>query len=303
MKKKLLILGGTGFVGLNILKYAIKKNFSIVSVSKTKKPNINIKLKKNIVFLNLDITYKKNLIKLFSKYEFDYIINASGYVNHSKNKKIIKEHYILIKNLINVLKNKKIKSLIQLSSGLEYGNYPPPHFENAACKPRSLYAKSKNNSTKLLMNTFKQNGLPVNVLRLYQVYGPHQENNRIIPFIINASIQNMSFPCSEGKQKRDFLYIDDLINFIDLIFKNKIKGEVFNVGFGRSYSLKKIINLVVKYLKKGDPKFGEIKLRKDELMDSYPDISKAKKLLNWYPKFSLIEGMIKTIKFYKRNSK
>ena len=303
MKKKLLILGGTGFLGFNILKYAIKKNFSIVSVSKTKKPNIGIKDKKNVIFLNLDITYKKNLLKLFNKYEFDYIINASGYVNHSKDKKIIKEHFILIKNLINVLKNKKIKSLIQLSSGLEYGNYPPPHFENGVCKPRSLYAKSKNNSTKLLMNAFKKNGFPMNVLRLYQVYGPYQEDNRIIPFIINSSLQNNSFPCSEGKQKRDFLYIDDLINFIDLIFKNKIKGEIFNVGFGRSSSLKKVISLVVKYLKKGKPKFGEIKLRKDELMDYYPNISKAKKLLNWHPKFSLIEGMIKTIKFYKKKSK
>ncbi len=303
MKKKILILGGTGFVGSNILKYAIKKNFSLVSVSKSRKSNIKIKFKKNVVFLNLDLTYKKNLIKLFDKYQFDYIINASGYVDHSKNKKIIKEHYILIKNLVDVLKNKKIKSFIQLSSGLEYGNYPPPHFENIVCKPRSLYAKSKNNSTKLLINAFRHNRLPVNVLRLYQVYGPHQENNRIIPFIINASIQNKSFPCSEGKQKRDFLYIDDLINLIDLIFKSNIKGEVFNVGFGRSYSLKKVINLVVKYLKKGEPKFGKIKLRKDEIMDSYPNINKAKKLLNWHPKFSLIGGMIKTIKFYKKKSK
>ena len=61
MKKKLLILGGTGFLGFNILKYAIKKNFSIVSVSKTKKPNIGIKDKKNVIFLNLDITYLINM--------------------------------------------------------------------------------------------------------------------------------------------------------------------------------------------------------------------------------------------------
>ena len=64
-----------------------------------------------------------------------------------------------------------------------------------------------------------------------------------------------------------------------LYLKSNIKGEVFNVGFGRSYSLKKVINLVVKYLKKGEPKFGKIKLRKDEIMDSYPNINKAKKTI------------------------
>ena len=189
-----------------------------------------------------------------------------------------------------------------MSSGLEYGNYPPPHFENIVCKPRSLYAKSKNNSTKLLINAFRHNRLPVNVLRLYQVYGPHQENNRIILFIINASIQNKSFPCSEGKQKRDFLYIDDLINLIDLIFKNNIRSS-FQCWIWTFIQFKKSYKFSCKIFKKGEPKFGEIKLRKDEIMDSYPNINKAKKLLNWHPKFSLIEGMIKTIKFYKKNSK
>ena len=144
---------------------------------------------------------------------------------------------------------------------------------------------------------------PAVVLRFYQIYGPYQDNNRFMSFIINSCLNNRKFPCSEGKQFRDFLYVDDAVNAIDKCLENKnAYGKIFNIGLGKAIQLKKLINKIKSIIKKGKPDFDKIKMRKDEPMIIVPNINKAKMKLRWSPKMSLQKGMIKTINFYKRNN-
>ena len=185
---------------------------------------------------------------------------------------------------------------------MEYGILRSPQKENFQCKPKSVYGRSKFLSTKYLLNLYNKKKLPVTVVRLYQVYGPYQDLNRFIPFVISSCKNIKNFPCSHGKQLRDFLYIDDLINAIFLIFKNpKAKGEIFNIGSGKPLTIRNILYRILNYYRSGNPLFDKIKLRKEEQMKIYPNISKARRILKWKQKTNFTKGLAKTIEYYNAN--
>ena len=137
------------------------------------------------------------------------------------------------------------------------------------------------------------------ILRLYQAYGPKQDLNRLIPIVINACIKNKNFPCSNGNQLRDFLYIDDVVNAIIKTLKSKkARGQIINIGAAKPKKVKNIIKYIKNNLKGGHPEFGKIKLRKDEILKIYPNINKAKNKIDWIPKISFNKGIKSTIKYY-----
>ena len=118
------------------------------------------------------------------------------------------------------------------------------------------------------------------------------------------AIHDKKFDCSSGYQLRDFIYIDDLIDAIIRILKNRnINGEIINIGSGKPVSVKNLILKICKLVKGGKPQFDKISLRKDEIVKLYPHLSKIRKLLNWSSKISLEKGLKKTINYYKKNEK
>ena len=164
---------------------------------------------------------------------------------------------------------------------------------------KSVYVKSKLLSSTHLMNLFKSKKFPCTVLRLYQAYGPMQDLNRFLPFTIVSCIKNKKFPCSEGKQFRDFVHVEDVVDSIIKSLINKdSKGHIINIGSGKPKKIKNIIQKIKKILNGGHPQFGEIKLRKDEILKIYPNTNKAKKILGWYPKIKFETGLRKTIKSF-----
>ena len=151
----------------------------------------------------------------------------------------------------------------------------------------------------------KHKNFPVTILRFYLVYGPYQDTNRFISQLICSSLKKEEFATTYGNQCRDFLYISDAISAIlkALLCKKNIKGEIFNIGFGKCIKLKKVMGIVKKEVKFLKPNFGKISLRKDEFIKSYPSIKKAKKILGWYPKISLNNGIRKTKNYYIKSIK
>lgn len=296
-KKKILIVGGTGFIGYHLIKYCIKKNFKITSIS-SKLPNKTNSFSK-VDYIICDIRNRKKLKKII-KSEFNYVVNLGGYVDHSKLQKTFSSHYNGCVNIAEIFKKKKIDNFIQLGSGLEYGKKKSPQKENFKCLPKSNYGIAKYKSSKYLLTLYKKNKFPCTIIRLYQAYGPNQKFNRLVPTVIQSCLKKKSFSCTEGIQKRDFLYIDDLINLIFKIFDNKkLNGQIINAGSGKSISVKRLIELIKKISKGGKPEYGKIMMRKDEILNMYPSIIKAKKLLNWQPKIPLKIGLKKTINFYR----
>ena len=300
MKKKILIVGGTGFIGYHLAQYCVKKKWAIVSFSKN--PPKKIRKIKDIKYIKGDLFKKKDLNKITGS--FDYVVNLGGYVDHINKLKTYNSHYVGCKNLANFFLKKEIKSFIQMGSSGEYGKAPSPHKENDKCYPKSVYSRSKFQSSQYLLKLYKKYKFPFTVLRLYQAYGERQDINRLIPIVITSCIKDKEFPCSDGKQFRDFVYISDVVHaIIKSIQSKKSKGQVFNLGSSKPIKIKKLILMIRKKIGKGSPIFGKIKLRKEENLKVYPQIKKIKKLIGWQPKKSFKNGLYKTINFYKKNYK
>lgn len=298
-KNNILVVGGTGFIGFHLVTFLKKKNFNVFVIS-LNKPKKN-RFLKGVKYIQLDIT-KKNSLKKLNNLNFQHVVNLGGHVDHSNKIKTFKSHYLGVVNLSNFFINKKIKSFIQMGTGGEYGKLASPHKENMDCKMFNLstYARSKYLATNHLMSLYKQKSFPAIVLRLYQTYGPQQETNRFLPILIKNCIRNKKFNTSYGKQFRDFIFIKDLVFVIYKCINNKnAKGQIINVGFGRPINIKRIILKVIRICKGGKPQFGKIFLREDENMITYPSIKKLKKILNYKPKTSFLDGIAMTIESYK----
>jgi nucleoside-diphosphate-sugar epimerase len=301
LSKKILITGATGFIGYHLAKYCLKLNWSVTSIS-TKKPIKTRKLK-NVKYLICDL-YNKNELNKKLSLDFDYVVNLAGYVDHSNRDRTIKSHYIGCKNLSTILLNTKIKKFIQVGSSIEYGKIRSPQLENKNNKQRtfSAYGEAKLKSTKFLLNLSEKFNFPVTIIRLYLVYGPYQDINRVIPITILNSLKNKKFNCSLGTQLRDFTYIDDvIIGIIKILKSNKSSGEIFNIGTGKPVQIKQVIKKICKIIGKGKPIFGKINFRSDEIVKLYPNINKIQKVINWNPKIKLNNGLSKTINYYKKN--
>ena len=294
--KKVLITGGSGFIGFHLAKKCVKLNLEVTSISRNNPPKRR-RLKK-VQYIKCDLT-KKSEVKNKLKKQYDYIFNLSGTVNHNNKKKTFLSHYQVVENLTKRYQNSPPKMFVQLSSSAEYGGISKPPEETLNCKPKSFYGRAKFKSTKYLINLFKKNSFPVVIFRLYQAYGPYQDTNRLIPIVINSCKKNLSFNCSDGNQYRDFVYIDDVVDVFIKCLKNKnIFGQIYNLGTGKPIKIKKIIEFISQYYKGGNPLYGKIKLRKDESKLIYANILKIKKDFNWKPKNTFKKGLNKTLKFY-----
>lgn len=297
----ILIAGGSGFIGSHLIEKCKKKKWKIISLSLTKKS----KKYKGVKIINLNIKNKDALQKKLIKFKIDYIINLAGHINHYEKKKTYETHYIGCKNLVDFALKKKIRKFIQIGSSVEYGFLKSPIIAEdkiSVKKLRSVYGLSKQKSSNYLIKMSDKKNLKYIILRPFLIYGPGQTNNRLIPSTIINCLKNKRFPCSNGHQIRDFLYIDDFVNLIIKCVENeKVFNKVLNAGSGRPIKVKKIINNIQKLINNGTPLYGKIPLRKDEPLSLYPNLKKTFQTLNWRPKKSLINGLKETIKYYKNS--
>jgi len=300
LKKKILIVGGTGFIGYHLAKKSLKKSWDVTSFS-SNTPKRKRYLSR-VKYIRCDITNKK-LLKEKIKKNFDYVVNLGGYVDHSNKKKTYKSHYIGCKNLAEIFLKKDLISFVQIGSSLEYGNSKSPQNENMKSNLKSIksvYGRAKLLSSRYLINLYYKKNFPSTILRLYQVYGPKQDINRFLPITIKGCVKNKKFPCSHGNQLRDFTYVGDVADAIIKTLTNKnSKGHIINIGTGKPKKIRNVIEKIKTISKGGYPQYGHFKQRKFEVPTLYPNIKKAKKKINWRAKVNFEKGLKKTINSYK----
>ena len=194
MIKKILIIGGSGFIGLKLVEYYLKKNFKVFSISKNKK---NIRNKKNLKNFYFDISNKKKCFDFFKKYSFDYIINVAGYVDHRsyfiKKNNIIESHLLGTLNSVLYANKLNLKKYLYIGSSDEYGLNKAPQNETQREMPSSTYSFAKTSSVHFLQMISRSENFPSSSIRIFLTYGPNQKENRFIPQIIKGCLKDENF--------------------------------------------------------------------------------------------------------------
>jgi len=285
-KKKILVIGGTGFIGHHLLKLTVKLGWISSSISRQRPKKI--RKVNNVKYFKGDIFKFNSKNKKFNNY--DYAVNLSN------NYKILKTKDI--ETLIQFIKVNKIKKFIQIGSSSEYGNIKKLISENTKCKPISNYGKIKLALTKNLLASYKRENLPVIIIRLFQVYGPDDDQNKIIPYTIKNCKNNKRFNLTYGYQTRDFSHINDIVNSLVKLLKSKknLSGQIFNIASGKSIKIKELVKLIRTTIGRGKPQFGVKVIKKNEIINSKVSIKKIIKSINWQPKISLAYGLNKLIR-------
>jgi nucleoside-diphosphate-sugar epimerase len=185
--------------------------------------------------------------------------------------------------------------LIFLSSYM-YGNplsLPIP--EDAQIKVQNPYALTKKWSEEACEFYSNNFNFPVIIIRPFNVYGPGQPSNFLLPHIISQLKLENEIRVKDLTPKRDYVYVKDLINAILKAVEADLGFEIFNIGSGESYSVGDIISIVQKLNNSNLPVYSEETSRKGEILDTIADISKALKILDWYPQWDISKGLKETL--------
>lgn len=306
--KKALITGGAGFIGSNLARYLIEKDFQVTildNFSSGREENIK-EIKDKINLLKLDVRNLESIKK--SVEEVDYIFHLAALVSVPESVKREKETFEIntggTKNIVELARRRNVKKIVFPSSAAVYGDLPGlPKSENSELAPKSPYAKSKIKSEEVLKDASEKYGIDTASLRFFNVYGPRQDPNSdyaaVIPIFIKRALQNKDLIIyGDGNQTRDFIYVKDVCRaFIKTLSKNT-NGEIFNIASGSETSINKLANKIIQFTD-SDSEIKYEEKRPGEVFRSVADISKAKKELNYTPKYSLNKGIKNTIKWVK----
>jgi nucleoside-diphosphate-sugar epimerase/glycosyltransferase involved in cell wall biosynthesis len=301
LKGPILIFGASGFVGCNLLKSIYNVRKDCFAVTHNPKNIWRLKMldfpKENII--NCDINYQISVKSIFDNIRPKTIFNLTAYGAYSKqnsSEQIYQTNILGTLNILNELNEEIV--YIHAGSSSEYGTNSKSPKEDAILKPNSHYAISKV-TTSFLINYFgKFKNIPCLNLRLYSIYGPWEEPDRLIPKLIENG-RNAKYPPLVNKNTtRDFVYIDDCINAFILSaisIKKDFYGESINIGTGIKTSLEDLVKISKNIFKiETDPIWDTMSNRNWDTEDWYGNFDKAYKLIHWTPIIPLSDGLLKT---------
>lgn len=301
-----LVTGGAGFIGRWVVKKLIDTNKEIVVID-----NLDNGREKNLEdfkshpnlkeFIIGDIKNKKLIENLFSKYKFNTCIHLAAQINVQESldnpKKAFENNVIGTYNLLEESLRYNTK-IVLLGSCMVYdlANADKAISETHPLKPTSPYAGSKVAAEELALSYYYGLGLPVVILRPFNTYGPFQKTDMeggVVPIFVKRKLNNQKLLVyGDGKQTRDFLYVEDCADFIIKAAESEnCIGEIINAGTGKDISMNNLAMLIVG--DKNSIEHIEHHHPQSEIIKLICNNSKAKKLLNWEPKTSLKEGILK----------
>jgi len=320
---KIVVTGGLGFIGSNLIDLLIKNGFFVLNIDKVSYASnfyntLNFKNNKNYKYLKLNINNKNKLIKIFAKYKPLGIFNlaAETHVDRSIDSpdQFINSNILGTFNLLEAFrkyskKNKKSK-LIHISTDEVYGDIVKGRTkENYPYSPSSPYAASKASSDHIVFSYIKTFGIKAIITNCSINYGPKQLPEKLIPKMIYNIINNKPLPIyGNGKNSREWIYVKDHCEALLKIFKSGEIGETYNIGSNKNLNnieiCKNLLNVAKKNIKIGKKvKIKFIKDRPGHDKRYALDSSKLIKKLKWKPKTNFLDGINKTFIWYLDNKK
>ena len=329
MITKILITGGAGFIGSHVVRRFVNKypNYHIYNLDAlTYAGNLenisDIEHASNFTFIKGDIVDENFINSLFQTYQFDGVLHlaAESHVDRSISDPLsfVKTNVIGTMNLLNAAKtiwadNLQNKRFYHISTDEVYGSLGDFGFftESNAYSPNSPYSASKASSDHFVRAYGETYGLPYVITNCSNNYGPNHFPEKLIPLFINNIINNKSLPVyGNGKYTRDWLYVEDHAEAIDLVFHQGKNHETYNIGGFNEWQNIDLVKLLCALM---DRKIGRVK-GTSEMLITYVkdrpghdlryaiDASKINKELGWKPSVTFEQGLERTIDWYLTNT-
>jgi len=319
--KKIIVTGGSGFIGSNLVNYLINKKYYVINIDKltysSNKYEKNSLSKKNYKFLKIDINNKKKLKIILNKYKPDCIFNLAAETHVDRS--IDSPHQFIYSNILGVFNileaikeynknNKKIK-LIHISTDEVYGDIKSKKSdEKFPYNPSSPYSASKASADHLIRSYIRTYNLPAIISNCCNNYGPFQFPEKLIPKIISNILSNKSLPVyAKGQNSREWIYVNDHCDALYKIYKRGKIGESYNVGSNDNLKNVNIVKIILTIFKKKGFKIGKkvkIKFVKDRPGHDFRYSLNSKKIhrkLKWKTRTSLKKGLSLTVDWYLNN--
>ena len=317
---KILVTGGLGFIGSNLINLLLKKNYKVLNIDKvTYASNFynikEFKKNKNYKFIRCDLNNPKKLKEIIAKYKPIGIFNvaAETHVDRSIDgpKNFINSNIIGTFNILEILRKQKIKiKLIHISTDEVFGDILRGRSkEDDAYKPSSPYAASKAASDHLVTSYIRTYKVPAIVTNCSNNFGPRQHPEKLIPKIIYNILNNKNLPIyGKGKNSREWIYVEDHCEALIKIFRKGKLGEFYNIGSNFNKDNLDVAKTLITIAKRKkllgkNVKIIFVKDRPGHDMRYAINSNKLKKQLKWKPKVSFMNGIEKTFNWYINNQK
>jgi len=320
--QKIIVTGGLGFIGSNLIELLLKNNYYVINIDKVSYSSNYYNVKEfdnnNYKFIKCDINNRTKIRKILKKYHPSGIFNlaAETHVDRSIDspKDFIKSNILGVYNLLEEFKifskkNKKTK-LIHVSTDEVYGDVLTGRSgEKYPYKPSSPYAASKASSDHLVYSYVKTYNIPAIITNCSNNYGPKQHPEKLIPKLIYNILNNKKLPIyGKGKNSREWIYVIDHCEALIKIYRYGKNGEFYNIGSNKNFKNINICKALLKIGKKKinigtNVKINFIKDRPGHDIRYALDSNKIKKKLKWKPNTKFLKGLEKTFIWYFDNNK
>lgn len=307
MRKKALVTGSAGFIGSHLCEALVRLGWEIIGVDcftdyyekVLKEKNLaNLRLKPNFTFVEKDLTKDSLTTELK---DVDFVFHQAGQPGvrgswGANFNKYLQNNILATQYLLEIIKDYDIKKFIFASSSSIYGNTGClPMKESQIPQPYSPYGVSKLAAEQLCLLYHENYRVPTIALRYFTVYGPRQRPEMAISSFIKTILEGKPISIyGDGNQRRDFTYVEDIIQANLLAAESSLTGEVFNVGGGKPEKLIDVVRILEQILNKKVLLSFSTK-RKGDVRDTFADISKIQENLGFIPSYALEEGLVKQV--------
>ena len=318
--RTILVTGGMGFIGSNFVRFLLNLNqdFKIINVDKLtyagnpeNLQNLEQMSPDKYAFYKADICNFDLIDEITVKESIEYIVNfaAESHVDRSINNPniFVKTNVVGTQTLLNVAKKNQIKKFLQISTDEVYGSLnlkDPPFKETTRLTPNSPYSASKASADLLIRSYHKTFGLPVNITRCSNNYGPYQFPEKLIPLMINNALNGKELPVyGDGTNIRDWIHVNDHCSAILKVLLEGKAGETYNIGGDSEINNLQLVKQILKVVEKPESLITFVKDRPGHDLRYAINHDKISRELNWNPEIKFENGLKLTIQWYLDNNK
>lgn len=313
---KILVTGGSGFIGGNFVQFMVDKypqydiyNLDLLTYAGDLTKHKHLEKKDNYYFIKADIADRETITTLFEKEKFNFVVHfaAESHVDRSITDPgiFVQTNVIGTQVLLNASRAVGVTKFIHVSTDEVYGelDFDTTKFftEETPLQPNSPYSASKASSDLLVRAYHETYGLPVNITRCSNNYGPYHFPEKLIPLTISRVLNDQKVPVyGDGKNIRDWLHVIDHCAAIDLVMHKGVNGEVYNVGGHNERTNLEVVKTIIKNLGKSEELIEFVKDRLGHDKRYAIDPSKLEQL-GWKPTYNFKTGIAQTIQWYLEN--